>query len=90
MQRGEWHLSKTIATDAARADRLDRGSQQTPRWRERDSNLYGAFPVKGVVLVLLRVLCSERESRSSSRRLRSGSRSTRRDDELRRVHGFGV
>jgi len=30
-----------------------------------DSNLYGAFPVKGVVLVLLRVLCSERESRSS-------------------------
>ena len=22
------------------------GSHQTPRWRERDSNLYGAFPVK--------------------------------------------
>jgi hypothetical protein len=38
MQRGEWHLSETIATDAARADRLDRGSQQTPRWREPDSN----------------------------------------------------
>src|SRR6202043_430281 len=54
------------------------GSQQTPRWREQDSNLYGAFPVKGVVLVLLRVLCSERESRSSSRRLRSGSRSARK------------
>jgi hypothetical protein len=37
------------------------GSQETRRWREKDSNLYGAFPVKGVVLVLLRVLCSERD-----------------------------
>src|SRR5437660_11910314 len=35
------------------------------------------------VFGLLRVLCSEREGRSSSRRLRSGSRSTRRDDDLR-------
>ena len=54
------------------------GGLQTLCWRKRDSNLYGAFPVKGVVLVLLRVLCSERESRSSSRRLRSGSRSARK------------
>src|SRR6202011_6348481 len=56
----------------------DAGERRTLRWRKRDSNLYGAFPVKGVVLVLLRVLCSEREGRSSSRRLRSGSRSARK------------
>jgi transposase len=54
------------------------GSQQTRRWRKVDSNLYGAFPVKWLFWVLLRVLCSERESRSSSRRLRSGSRSARK------------
>src|SRR6478752_10569426 len=48
------------------------------RWREMDSNLYGAFPVKWLFWVLLRVLCSERDSRSSSRRLRSGSRSARK------------
>src|ERR1700761_3841897 len=41
------------------------------RWREKDSNLYGAFPVKWF-FGLLSVLCSERESRSSSRRLRLG------------------
>jgi hypothetical protein len=46
--------------------------------RELDSNLYGAFPVKWLFLVLLPVLCSEREGRSSSRRLRSGSRSARK------------
>src|SRR5437764_171077 len=47
------------------------------RWREKDSNLYGAFPVKSC-FGLLPVLCSERESRSSSGRLRSGSRSARK------------
>src|SRR5262249_51299645 len=47
------------------------------RWREVDSNLYGAFPVKSF-FGLLSVLCSERESGSSSRRLRSGSRSARK------------
>src|SRR5438270_88492 len=41
------------------------GSHKTPRWRKQDSNLYGAFPVKRLFLVLLPVLCSERESRSS-------------------------
>jgi hypothetical protein len=39
-------------------------SLQTPRWRETDSNLYGAFPVKWCFGLLL-VLCSELESRSS-------------------------
>jgi hypothetical protein len=29
-------LNRTIATDAACADRLDRGSQETLRWREQD------------------------------------------------------
>src|SRR5205814_5475407 len=53
-------------------------SSQTRPWREVDSNLYGAFPVKWLFLVLLPVLCSEREGRSSSRRLRSGSRSARK------------
>ena len=52
-------------------------SLQTPCWREPDSNLYGAFPVKSF-FGLLSVLCSERESRSSSRRLRLGSRSARK------------
>jgi hypothetical protein len=52
-------------------------SQQTPRWREMDSNLYGAFPVKWSFW-FSPVLCSELESRSSSRRLRSGSRSARK------------
>ena len=49
----------------------------THRWREMDSNLYGAFPVKSF-FGLLSVLCSERESGSSSRRLRSGLRSARK------------
>src|ERR1700751_5883618 len=35
------------------------GSQVTPRWSKADSNLYGAFPVKWLFWVLLRVLCSE-------------------------------
>ncbi len=65
---------------ASRTGQLPRksGSQQTPRWREMDSNLYGAFPVKWSFFGLLPVLCSERESRSSSRRLRSGSRSAQK------------
>ena len=33
----------------------------TPRWREMDSNLYGAFPVKRLFWVVLTVFCSERE-----------------------------
>jgi hypothetical protein len=45
------------------------GSHRTQRWRGMDSNLYGAFPSQAVVLGLLPVLCSERESRSPSRRL---------------------
>jgi hypothetical protein len=34
------------------------GSQLTRRWSKPDSNLYGAFPVKWLFWVLLRVLCS--------------------------------
>jgi len=30
-------------------------------WREMDSNLYGAFPVKRLFWVVLTVFCSERE-----------------------------
>src|SRR6202048_4337738 len=37
------------------------GSQWTRRWREMDSNLYGAFPVKRLFWVVLTVFCSERE-----------------------------
>src|SRR6202030_3596594 len=37
------------------------GSHATPRWREMDSNLYGAFPVKRLFWVVLTVFCSERE-----------------------------
>ena len=33
----------------------------TLRWRDMDSNLYGAFPVKWCFFGLLPVLCSERE-----------------------------
>jgi hypothetical protein len=36
-------------------------SHLTPRWREVDSNLYGAFPVKRLFWVVLTVFCSERE-----------------------------
>jgi hypothetical protein len=44
------------------------------------TELVWGFFCQAVVLGLLSVLCSEREGRSSSRRLRSGSR---RDDEPR-------
>jgi hypothetical protein len=37
------------------------GSLLTRRWREMDSNLYGAFPVKRLFWVVLTVFCSERE-----------------------------
>jgi hypothetical protein len=37
------------------------GSMLTRRWRETDSNLYGAFPVKRLFWVVLTVFCSERE-----------------------------
>src|SRR5262249_46199491 len=43
----------------------------------RCTHLFGAFPVKAF-FGLLSVLCSERESGSSSRRLRSGLRSARK------------
>jgi hypothetical protein len=45
------------------AGRRSRGSssQETRRWRKRDSNLYGAFPVKRLFWVVLTVFCSERE-----------------------------
>ena len=36
-------------------------SLQTHRWREMDSNLYGAFPCQVVFIGLLPVLSSERE-----------------------------
>ena len=52
-----------------RLRRLGTESLRTLRWSKPDSNLYGAFPVKWLIWVLLRVLCSEREGRSSSRRL---------------------
>src|SRR6266576_2519878 len=38
-----------------------RVSQWTRCWRELDSNLYGAFPVKRLFWVVLTVFCSERE-----------------------------
>src|SRR6516164_3195807 len=47
------------------------------RWREPDSNLYGAFPVKWSFWFVGGSLFGG-ESRSSSRRLRSGSRSGRK------------
>src|SRR5207249_5948585 len=62
---------------ASRPSTAAPGERRTLRWREQDSNLYGAFPVK-CRFRLAPVLCSERESRSSSRRLRSGSRSARK------------
>src|ERR1700732_5256663 len=64
--------------------------------RETDCLLEGdgfelvwGFSCQVVVFGFLPVLCSELESRSSSRRLRSGSRS---DDELRQglLHSFGL
>ena len=46
-------------------------SQWTLRWREMDSNLYGAFPVKEFVFGFVSSLFGAK-SRSSSRRLPSG------------------
>src|ERR1700730_7125238 len=37
------------------------GFARDRRWREMDSNLYGAFPVKRLFWVVLTVFCSERE-----------------------------
>src|SRR5580704_6440933 len=42
-----------------RSRRLLSSSQWTLSWSKADSNLYGAFPVKWLFWVLLRVLCSE-------------------------------
>jgi hypothetical protein len=50
--------------------------------REEDSNLYGAFPVKRSFLVVVISLFGG-ESRSSSRRLRSGSRSAGKGSRAR-------
>ena len=47
------------------------------------------FSCQVVVFGLLAVLCSERESRSSSRRLRSGSRSARKGQETETVAQLG-
>ena len=58
------------------------GSSWTQLWREPDSNLYGAFPVKSCFWFVAGSLFGAGKP-SSSRRLRSGSRSTRSDDELR-------
>src|SRR5262249_10429301 len=52
------------------------GSWLTHRWREPDSNLYGAFPVKWCFSVYCQFFVRSGKGRSSSRRLRrSGSRS---------------
>jgi hypothetical protein len=45
----EWPAS------GSRPIRPPTGSQQTPRWREMDSNLYGAFPVKRLFWVVYAV-----------------------------------
>jgi hypothetical protein len=45
-------------------------SSQTPRWRETDSNLYGAFPVKwsfGLLVVLCSEVCPGKASMFSRR-----------------------
>ena len=55
---------------------LGTDGSQTPRWRETDSNLYGAFPVKWCFSVYCQFFVGA-EGRSSSRRRRSGSRSAR-------------
>jgi hypothetical protein len=54
------------------------GSQQTPGWRKEDSNLYGALPVKWLFSVYCQFFVRSGKGRSSSRRLRSGSRSARK------------
>jgi hypothetical protein len=47
-------------------------------WREMDSNLYGAFPVKQLFWFVAGSLFGAGKGCSSSRRLRSGSRSARK------------
>src|ERR1700726_834967 len=51
------------------------------------TRLVWGFFCQTVVLGLLSVLCSEREGRSSSRRLRSGSRSARKGSRDRNASG---
>src|SRR6266480_2579467 len=46
---------------AAKMETAAPGSLLILRWREADSNLYGAFPVKRLFWVVLTVFCSERE-----------------------------
>jgi hypothetical protein len=66
-------LSRSMQFDFGGTDGL-----LTQRWRELDSNLYGAFPVKWSFLVFCRFFVRSGKGRSSSRRLRSGSRSARK------------
>src|SRR6516162_11206009 len=56
---------------------------------EMGFELVWGFSCQAVVFGLLSVLCSERESRSSSRRLRSGSRSARRGQGTETVAELG-
>jgi hypothetical protein len=56
--RPRFHLLGGPLHGTARPNSLRR---QTRRWRETDSNLYGAFPVKRLFWVVLTVFCSERE-----------------------------
>ena len=58
-QRLAEHESRRAAPDADGPRKS--GSQRTLCWREWDSNLYGAFPVKRLFWVVLTVFCSERE-----------------------------
>jgi hypothetical protein len=69
---------RVLAVIAALQRPSGASSQWTRRWREVDSNLYGAFPVKWSFLVCCRFFVRSWKSRSSSRRLRSGSRSARK------------
>jgi hypothetical protein len=58
-------LSRSMQFDFGGTDGL-----LTQRWRELDSNLYGAFPVKWSFLVFCRFFVRSGKGRSSSRRLR--------------------
>jgi hypothetical protein len=60
-------ISSRLISEAVRArgsgrqvaEAVGSSSHLPPRWSKPDSNLYGAFSVKWLFWVLLRVLCSE-------------------------------
>src|SRR5260370_30571870 len=63
-----WVSIATVAVLSTKPDRPNmaprpaaESSLLTPRWREVDSNLYGAFPVKRLFWVVLTAFCSERD-----------------------------